>query len=217
MDPFAKITRPGDDAGPARRLDCAPRQPVPAQEWRDIRRKIMTRIILVFGSISGLIVAALMVGSIALSGPEHSGSGAMFVGYLFMLVALSFIFVAVKRHRDVNLGGTIRFWPALAIGLGITLVAGLIYVIAWDLYFNLSGREFMDVYLASQIEAQREAGASEAEIAAFEAEMIPMMSLYENWWFRMPITFTEIAPVGILVAILSAAILRNPGVLPRRA
>jgi len=177
----------------------------------------MTRIILVFGSISGLIVAFLMIGSIALSGPEHSGSGAMFVGYLFMLVALSFIFIAVKRHRDVNLGGTIRFWPALAIGLGITLVAGLIYVIAWDLYFNLSGREFMDVYLASQIEARRETGASEAEIAAFEAEMIPMMSLYENWWFRMPITFTEIAPVGILVAILSAAILRNPGVLPRRA
>ena len=176
----------------------------------------MTRIILIFGTISGLIVSVLMLGSIALSSGDH-GTGSMLTGYLIMLVALSFIFVAVKRHRDVNHGGTIKFWSALAVGLGVALVAGLFYVIAWEIYFNIWARDFMDVYLNTQIEAQQANGASAAEIEEFRAGMEPMMALYQNWWFRMPITFTEIAPVGLLVAIVSAAILRNPGVLPRRA
>ena len=44
-----------------------------------------------------------------------------------------------------------------------------------------------------------------------------MMDLYRNWWFRIPITLTEILPVGLLVGLVSAAILRNPRILPRRA
>jgi hypothetical protein len=47
------------------------------------------------------------------------------------LIAISGIFLAVMRHRDHNLGGVIRFWQALVIGLGISLVAGIFYVAAW--------------------------------------------------------------------------------------
>ncbi|WP_299694913.1 hypothetical protein [Hydrocarboniphaga sp.] len=34
------------------------------------------------------------------------------LGYMIMLIALSAVFVAIKRHRDIELGGVIRFWPA---------------------------------------------------------------------------------------------------------
>ncbi|MEL8055935.1 MAG: DUF4199 domain-containing protein, partial [Pseudomonadota bacterium] len=44
-----------------------------------------------------------------------------------------------------------------------------------------------------------------------------MMALYEKWWFRLPITFTEIFPIGLLVALVSALILRNPKIMPARA
>lgn len=174
----------------------------------------MTRIILVYGSIAGAIVGALMLLGIALTQGNHGG-GSMVVGYITMLLALSFIFVAVKRHRDINLGGVIRFWPALGLGLGVAIVAGLFYVVSWEIYFNATGGDFMDVYTAAQIEARRAAGASEADIAAFAEEMRGMTELYANWWFRMPITFTEIFPVGILISLISAAVLRNPRVLPR--
>jgi hypothetical protein len=175
----------------------------------------MTRIILVYGSIAGAVVGILMLlGWLLLSG-EH-GAGSMAIGYLTMLLALAFIFVAVKRHRDINLGGVIRFWPALGLGLAVAAIAGLFYVVSWEIYFNATGGAFMDAYVQAQTEVRQAAGATEAEIVAFQAEMRDFMALYANWWFRMPITFTEILPVGILVSVISAAVLRNPRVLPHR-
>lgn len=171
----------------------------------------MTRIILVFGSLVGTIIAALMIlGIVFLSGSEAAG-------YLTMLLALSIIFVAIKRHRDINLGGVIRFWPALATGLGIAAVAGLFYVVGWEIYFNATDRAFMDTYLNGQIAAREATGASAEEVAAFRQQMGAMMEMYGKWWFRLPMTFIEIFPVGVLVSLISAALLRNPKVLPHRA
>ena len=44
-----------------------------------------------------------------------------------------------------------------------------------------------------------------------------MMANYGNPLYRVPITFLEIFPVGLLVALISAALLRNPKVLPAKA
>ena len=40
-----------------------------------------------------------------------------------MIVALSVIFLGVKRYRDQELGGVIRFGTAFMLGLGIAAVA----------------------------------------------------------------------------------------------
>ena len=37
---------------------------------------------------------------------------------------------------------------------------------------------------------------------------------YKNPFYRMPITFTEIFPVGILVSLVSAGLLRNARFMP---
>lgn len=73
----------------------------------------MLRIILIFGTIAGLIVggAGFCLTVAWADNPPSMSLGAVF-GYLIMLVALSAVFVGIKRHRDRNLGGVIRFWPA---------------------------------------------------------------------------------------------------------
>lgn len=40
---------------------------------------------------------------------------------------------------------------------------------------------------------------------------------YANPLFRMPVAFVEIFPVGVLVSLISAALLRNSRFLPARA
>ena len=46
---------------------------------------------------------------------------------------MTFIFVGVKRYRDVELGGVIRFLPALSWG-SPSPVAALAYVLIWEIY-----------------------------------------------------------------------------------
>jgi hypothetical protein len=176
----------------------------------------MSRVILVYGVIGGVVVAlGLLLGMVAV--PDGGGSIGMIVGYLTMLVALSMVFVGVKRYRDVQGGGVIRFWPAFGLGLAIAAVASLFYVGAWEIYMWHSDYRFMDEYIAKTLADMRARGAPAAEIAAFATEMNGFARDYANPLYRMVVTFSEIAPVGLLVSLVSAALLRNSKVLPARA
>ena len=103
----------------------------------------MGRIIAVYGTIAGAIVVAGMFINISFLA-DHGAMG-MVAGYLSMLVALIFVFVGVKRYRDVDLGGVIGFWKAFGVGIGIGLVAGLFYVLGWELYMWRTGGTFIAV------------------------------------------------------------------------
>ena len=140
---------------------------------------------------------------------------ALFAGMLAS--ALSLIFVGVKRYRDVECGGVVTFGRAFAIGLGIALVAAVIYALGWELYLAVSGKDFMAEYTASILDRMRADGATPAAIAAKTAEMRSMAEAYRNPLFRLPMTFVEIFPVGLVVTLVSAALLRNPRLLPARS
>jgi len=175
----------------------------------------MPRIILIFGTIAGLIVAVPMCLLVANSEPG-SAATSHFTGYLIMLLALSLVFVGVKRLRDRELGGVIRFVPALLAGLGISAVAGVIYVIGWEITLAVTDFAFIDSYSSAAIEAARAKGASAAEVEAVAAKMDEFRQQYANPLFRLPVTFIEIFPVGLLVSLISAALLRNSRFLPAR-
>ena len=175
----------------------------------------MLRNILTYGTIAGLIVGiALSVVVIGFPG-SHLANG-MVIGYTIMLIGLSTIFVAVKRYRDIDLGGVIGFWKALMMGLGISFVAGILYVVAWDTACAISGMDFAGSYAASMIAQKKAAGVSGAALAKFVSEMDAFKVQYANPLFRWPMTFIEIFPVGVLVSLITAALLRNSRFLPVR-
>jgi len=175
----------------------------------------MFRIALVYGAISGLIIIGVMIAGIALSSGEGAASSQAF-GYLVMIIALTMIFIGVKRHRDRALGGIIKFGPALFSGLAIAAVAGVFYVAGWEAYLAASDYAFINDYTAGVIEAKRGAGITGEELDKIIAAMEKMKTQYANPFYRMPMTFLEIFPVGFIVAVISAALLRNPKVLPAR-
>jgi hypothetical protein len=168
---------------------------------------------LTYGLLSGLVIIATMLTGLTLS-DEESFFSSHWLGYLVMLVALTFIFVGVKRYRDVERGGAIRFLPAFAMGLGIAAVAGLAYIIVWESYLAATGYRFMDEYIAGIARARQADGVTGAALAREMAELESMREQYDNPLIRIPITFLEIFPVGLLVALISAALLRNPRLFP---
>ena len=172
----------------------------------------MTRNLLVYGGIGGLFIGVMLFTVTVLGVLE---SGGMALGYAMMLIALSTIFLGVKRQRD-DQGGVIRFLPAFALGLGISAIAGICYVVAWEWASAIVGGDFIGDYARNMIEAKRAAGASAAEIARYSAEMDTLKAQYANPLFRLPMTFAEIFPVGVLVSLVSAALLRNPRFLAGR-
>lgn len=168
---------------------------------------------LIYGALAGAIAVSLISAMIGLGLTSHDET-AMLVSYLVMLIALSLIFVGVRRYRDVECGGVIRFGRAFLLGLGMAAMAGLIYAIGWEIFQAASGYDFMAEYSASILERMRAEGATAAAIEAQAAEMRAFAESYRNPLFRVPMVFLEIFPVGLLVALLSAALLRNPKLLP---
>lgn len=178
----------------------------------------MLQSILKNGVIAGLIVGIPMIlVTITLGDKAPTGNMGLVIGYTTMLVALSVIFLALKRQRDVVNGGVIKFLPAFLMGLGISAVAGVLYVLAWEASLAISGMDFGALYAEHLVEAAKARGASEAEIAAEIAKAAEFAKMYANPLYRMPITFTEILPVGILVSLISALLLRNSRFMPARA
>jgi hypothetical protein len=172
----------------------------------------MTRNLLLYGGIGGAIIGTMLF-TVTVMGVLEDGG--MALGYAMMLIALSTIFLAIKRQRD-DQGGVIRFWPALMLGIGISAIAGIFYVVAWEAATAVAGGDFIGDYARNMIEAKRAAGASAAELARYTAEMETLKRQYADPLFRMPMTFAEIFPVGVLVSLVSAALLRNPRFLATR-
>ncbi len=176
----------------------------------------MTRTILVYGLISGAVIAAAITATIVFSGgnPPHSS---LWLGYLIMLVGLSAILVGVKQYRDDTLGGVIRFWPAFGLGIGIAFVASLAYAAVWEAYLALTHYAFANEYINAVLAAKRAGGISGADYQKVVAEMEAFRRDYANPLYRVPMTCVEIFPVGLLVALVSAALLRNPRFLSPHA
>ena len=176
----------------------------------------MLRTILVFGAAAGVIVAVPLFTALAVTDPTSISHSELF-GYLIMILALSLIFVAVKRLRDREYGGIIGFGPALLAGLGISVVAGVIYVIGWEITLYLSHFAFIDSYGEAMMRQAQARGASAAELARVAAKVEAFRTQYANPLYRLPMTFIEIFPVGVLISLISAALLRNRRFLPATA
>src|SRR5690606_22409060 len=132
----------------------------------------MWRSILKYGVVAGLVVAACMWATLlAFDGGMPHGVPGMALGYLGMLVALAAVVVGIRRHRDRDRGGVIGFWPAFGLGLGISAVAGLFYVLAWELAQATVAAGFAEQYAATSVEQARERGADAAAVARLEAQM----------------------------------------------
>jgi hypothetical protein len=176
----------------------------------------MFRKIAIYGIVAGLIAGVPLSVIIVVTRHEMGGTLGMIVGYLTMLIALTAIFIAIKRHRDVDLGGVIKFLPALGLGLGISVIAGILYTACWDATLAITHMDFAGGYAKAMIADAQARGVTGTALAKVTAEMDQFKTQYANPLYRWPMTFIEIFPVGVLVSLISAGLLCNRRFLPAR-
>ncbi len=168
----------------------------------------MKKIVLTFGLIAGLIISVLMGGSLLIAdklGSYHS----MLLGYTIMVASFLLIYFGIRSYRDNNLAGQISFGRAFACGTLITLITCVCYVAMWEvLYFNFIPH-FMDSYFAAQIHQVQAAGLDPATTAAKISAIQHSQQLYQNPFVNMAYTFMEPLPVGLIITLISAAVLRR--------
>ena len=167
----------------------------------------MKKIVLTYGLIAGAIVGGMMITTMPMfeKGTLNFENGEV-VGYTTMVIALSLVFFGVKSYRDNKLAGVITFGTAVKVGLLITLVASLLYALTWEVIYK---EDFIQRYNEREVVKMKEEGATEANLQAATKEMEKFAEMYKNPIFRFGITLMEILPVGIVISLLSAALLKK--------
>ena len=169
----------------------------------------MKKIVLTFGLISGAILAAMMFATM----PFHDKIGpdrGLIIGYTTMVLAFLLVFFGIRSYRE-NIGnGQISFKRALCVGLLIMSIASICYVASWEIIYFKFLPDFTDKYAAQQVARVRASGKPPEEIARELESMKNMMNLYKNnIFFNLGITFSEPLPVGVVMTLISALILRR--------
>jgi hypothetical protein len=169
----------------------------------------MKKIVLTFGLISGAILSAMMFATM----PFHDKIGpdrGLVIGYTTMVLAFLLVFFGIRSYRE-NIGnGQISFKRAFGVGLLIMIIASICYVLSWEIIYFKFLPDFTDKYAAQQVERVRASGKPPEEIAREIESMKNMMTLYKNnIFFNLAVTFLEPLPVGLVMTLVSALILRR--------
>ena len=179
----------------------------------------MKKNILIYGLISGIIVAVLMLFNVNYishkDGVDYNTS--LLLGYASMLIAFSLVFVGIRNYRDKYNGGVISFGKAFKIGIMIVLIASTIYVVAWLIDYFFFIPDFMEKYAAHTLDELKTSGASQLEIDKQTKEMANFARMYKNPFFNAMMTYVEILPVGLVVTLISSLILKRKAVKIKEA
>lgn len=164
----------------------------------------MKKNIFVFGLILGAILCAnviIMMNQI-ISNPDFKANDVL--GYAAMVVVFSLVYFGVRNYRNKQLDGSISFGKAFKVGALISLVASTLYVVVGLSYYYLFAPEFIDKYIQYVLK-----NTSEANLPARTKEMAEYKEMYKNPAFAIIVTYAEVLPVGLVVALVSALILKK--------
>lgn len=168
-----------------------------------------------YGFATGLLIICSMIASFAVFGMKSDASS-MAVGFLLMAFYMSLIFFGIKRFRNIDQGGVIKFSKALGLGISMAFFAALAYVLVWEIYIAFTGDTFIIGYTDMLLEKAKAKGMSGAELSDYTSKMKDYVTNYERPSYRMPMTFIENFPMGFIVALVSALSLHNPKLWARK-
>lgn len=181
----------------------------------------MRRVVLTFGLIGGVIIVVL-AWLIAWSCDVNALNldFAMFIGYAAMLIALTMVFFGIKSYRDNYAGGQITFLKGVQIGLLISLIGCVFYFIgavSYDLAHPGWVDRISEKFTQHMVGKLKASGTPQAEIDKTLQEAAETQAMLQNPLIFFLACIIEFLPVGIVVTLISAALLRRRELLPAAA
>jgi hypothetical protein len=164
----------------------------------------MKKNVLKFGLIAGALISAFVVFTMNIWGCE-SNAASMYLGFTAQILALSFMFVAIKNYRDNENGGVISFGKAFTIGLYIAFIASTMYVAIWLIDYYCFIPDFWDKALAHA----QSSGLPAAELKAKTAQFAEIKGIYKSPVLVVVYTYLEIFPTGLIVSLVAALIMKK--------
>lgn len=168
----------------------------------------MKKNVVVFGLISGALMALFMFATMPFIDKIGLDRGYI-VGYTGIVLAFMLVFFGIRSYRENVGGGSITFGRAFIVGILIAVISSICYVIAWQILFYGFMPDFFDKFAAHEIAKARASGATPEKIQATIQEMEQIKQLGRKPLLHAAFTFLEPFPVGLVITLISAAILRK--------
>jgi hypothetical protein len=168
----------------------------------------MKKTVLIFGLISGAISIAMMLATLPLVNKIGLDKGEI-LGYTVIVLSALMIFFGVRSYRENVGGGRLTFGRGFAVGILITLISSTCYVATWEVVYYKLMPGFADKYAAHMVEHAKASGASQQKIDEAVRQAGQFKQMYNNPLINVGLTYMEVFPVGLLVTLLSAGILRR--------
>lgn len=164
----------------------------------------MKKSVLIYSLIAGTILCVNMVLLVNLfySNPDFKSNAVL--GYAAMVVIFSLIFFGVRNYRNKQLGGYISFAKALKTGVLMALIASTMYVVTWLIYYYNFVPDFIDKYTEYALK-----NCSPSDLPKQTEEMAEFKEMYKNPFFVVLVTYSEVLPIGLVVSLISAFILKK--------
>lgn len=125
------------------------------------------------------------------------------IGFILMV---AFITLGIKKFKESN-GGLLKLGEAIKIGLGISLISGLVSVIYTYIFTSFLEPEFFTTMLQIQEQAWIEAGMDDASMDAARSMTEKMMGPGVTSAFIMIFSLF----VGFIISLISGLIMKKSG------
>lgn len=161
-----------------------------------------------YGLLAGLLLCLPMFLPIFVFGPDPAwmrfGEA---IGYTSMVLCLSATWFAMRREQRRR--GPLIYGQALAIGVGVSAVAGLVFGLATWLLYLAMGPALPEGILAFYAEQIRAAGDSPEQTAARLAELEAMRPMLFNLPLQAAVMAATVFLIGLVESLLWAWLVRR--------
>ena len=169
----------------------------------------MKKIVWTYGLISGSIITAFMLTSMAYSDCDTNlnNVNSMILGFAAMILAFSLLFFGLAKYRKTVGEGVLPFKTALGMSMLMVLIVSTMYVVGWIIEYKLFMPDFADKYESARIKQldnlHLEAAKYEQEVAAVKDEM----AFYRTPMGLIMYSYVEILSMGIPMALIASLVM----------